>query len=58
MLRLGKLTDYGTLILAVNNSITANMISLSDAYMNAGSGGAGSRIYLGQENTFGNTLLR
>src|SRR4051812_39819110 len=41
----------GTLILAVSNSITANMISLSDAFMNAGSGGAGSRIFLGQGNT-------
>jgi hypothetical protein len=37
----------GTLILAVSNSITARMISVSDAYQNAG---AISYIYLGQDN--------
>jgi hypothetical protein len=40
----------GTLILAVSNSITAKMISVADAYQNAGSGGAGSRLYFGQAN--------
>jgi hypothetical protein len=37
----------GTLILAVSNSITAKMISVSDAYQNAGQI---SYIYLGQDN--------
>jgi hypothetical protein len=48
----------GTLILAVNNTITANMISLSDAYQNAGSGGAGSRIFLGGANTLNVDRIR
>jgi hypothetical protein len=37
----------GTLILAASNSITAKMISVGDAYQNAG---AISYIYLGQDN--------
>lgn len=48
----------GTLILALSNSITANMISLSDAYQNAGSGGAGSRIFLGGANTINVDRIR
>src|SRR6185503_6029737 len=48
----------GTLILAANNSITARLISLSDAFMNAGSGGAGSRIFLGQANTLNVDRIR
>lgn len=41
----------GTLILAITNFIQANMISLSDAYQNAGSGGSGSLLNLGHANT-------
>jgi hypothetical protein len=48
----------GTLILAANNSLTARLISLSDAFMNAGSGGAGSRIFLGQANTLNVDRIR
>jgi hypothetical protein len=48
----------GTLNLAVSNSITANAISLSDAYQNAGSGGTGSRIFLGQANTLNIDRIR
>jgi hypothetical protein len=48
----------GTLILAVSNSITARLISVSDAYQNAGSGGSGSRIFFGQANSVNANRIR
>jgi hypothetical protein len=45
----------GTLILAASNSITAKMISVSDAYQNAG---AISYIYLGQDNVLNVDRIR
>lgn len=48
----------GTLILGANNTITAKMISISDAYQNAGSGGAGSLLKLGQDNVLNIDRIR